>query len=417
MKNLWAGNTNVVLPVFVSCYTGDSYFFRKGVDDMRTLIACGSYLLQPLVWLAVPRLWLVSRARIKQERKDFGSAVYSDHFELRHMLTQGILLGAGLSLINILVGFSLPVVWILVYEVLALVTLIVLPTTILPLTLIVVATAITIWSGSYITNSFSLDSVGLTWQSVGVQNYLWLGVLFFLLMGHWVAHYGGRFISPRIYAKQRGKRIAGYPWREFLILPMVTLVPGDWFTSQWAFWPVLHLHGQSFAILVLPLVLGLRFTVFRQAPRAVYQRLAKKFVWLGVVAAAFFGGSFLWPAVTPILLILLLVGYALVLWQAKHYDERQQFWYSQVDDGVRVLAIRPGTPAAKLDLAAGDIILECNHRPINSETSFYEALLANSAYCHLRVRDMNGELKMTETAIYSGAPHEIGIVLFRDLEG
>jgi S1-C subfamily serine protease len=70
-----------------------------------------------------------------------------------------------------------------------------------------------------------------------------------------------------------------------------------------------------------------------------------------------------------------------------------------------------------MDLAAGDIILECNHRPVNSETSFYEALLANPAYCHLRVQDMNGELKMTETAIYSGAPHEIGIVLFRDQEG
>ena len=384
---------------------------------MRTFIACGSYLLQPLVWLAVLRVWLASRARIKSERHDFGSAVYGDHFELRHLLTQGILLGLGLSLVNFLIGFSLPIMWIIVYEVLAFITLIILPTTVLPLTLIVVSTLITWWGSTYIPIKPDLSTVGLSFGPVAGANYLWLAVMFFLLLGHWVSHYGGRFASPKIYAKQRGKRIAGYPWREFLIVPMVTLVPGDWFTSQWAFWPVFHIQGQSFAVLVLPLLLGLRFTIFRQAPQLVYRRLAKKFVWLGVAAAAFMGWTSVRPQDSPFLLIVLLVGYAVILWRAKRYDEHQQFWYSQVDDGVRVLAIRPRTPAVKMDLAAGDIILECNHRPINSETSFYEALLANPAYCHLRVRDMNGELKMTETAIYSGAPHEIGIVLFRDQEG
>lgn len=384
---------------------------------MRTFIACGSFLLQPLVWLVILRIWLTSRARIKSERHDFGSAVYGDHFELRHLLTQGVLLGLGLSLINFLIGFSLPLLWIVVYEVLAVVTLIILPTTILPFTLVVVATIVTQFGGAYITNKPDLSAVGLNWHTVGSANYLWLAVMFFLLLGHWVAHYGGRFASPKIYAKQRGKRIAGYPWREFLVLPMVTLVPGDWFTSHLAFWPVLNVHGQTFAVLVIPLVLGLRFTVFRQAPQTVYRRLAKNFVWLAVAAAAFMGWTRFRPQDSPFLLIVLLVGYAVILWHAKRYDERQQFWYSQVDDGVRVLAIRPRTPAVKLDLAAGDIILECNHRPVNSETSFYEALLANPAYCHLRVRDMNGELKMTETAIYSGAPHEIGIVLFRDQEG
>lgn len=384
---------------------------------MRTFIACGSYLLQPLVWLAILRVWLTSRARIKSERQDFGSAVYSDHFELRHMLTQGILLGAGLSLVNVLMGFSLPLLWIIIYEALAIVTLVVLPTTILPLTLIVVTTLLTTFGGTYITARPDLSAAGLRWSAVSGTNYLWLALVFFLILGHWLAHYGGRFTSPKIYAKQRGKRIAGYPWREILVLPMVTLVPGDWLTSQLSFWPVLHFQGHSFAVLVIPLILGLRFTVFRQAPQQVYRRLATMCVWLAGAAVVGLAWTYVQPQAAPYLLVVLLVGYAVILWRAKRYDERQQFWYSQVDDGVRVLAIRPRTPAVKMNLVPGDIILECNHHAINSETSFYEALLANPAYCHLRVRDMNGELKMTETAIYSGAPHEIGIVLFRDQEG
>ncbi|KRL95399.1 trypsin-like serine protease [Levilactobacillus hammesii DSM 16381] len=403
-------------------YWGQLFFSKKGVDDMRIFLACGSYLLQLMVWVAVLRLWVTSRSRIKRERRSFGSAVYSDHYELRHFLTQGIVLGLGLSVVNVLVGFSLPLLWIAIYEILAVITLVILPTTVLPLTLIVVSSLATYFGGPYIKNLPSLAPTGLSWANgwssqIPPQNYLWLAAFFFLILGHWLSRYGGRFTAPRIYAKQRGKRIAGYPWREFLVLPMVTLVPGDWISSHWAFWPLLTVHGHSFAILVVPLLVGLRFTVFRQVPRDVYQRLAKKMIWLAAAGLIFFGWSIHRGQDLPLLLVVLLVGYAIILWRAKRYDAQQQFWYSQVDDGVRVLAIRPQTPAVKLDLAAGDIILECNHQAIDSETSFYEALLRNPTYCHLKVRNMAGELKVTETAIYSGAPHEIGIVLFRDQEG
>ncbi|MDT7015043.1 PDZ domain-containing protein [Levilactobacillus namurensis] len=384
---------------------------------MRTLLVVGSYLLQPLLWLAILRMWLTSRARIKRERHDFSSAVYSDHFELRHMLTQGLVLGVGLSVVNLLVGLSLPLFWIVIYEALLTVSLVVLPTTVLPVTLIVVSTLLTNYGGALWPDRPSLGATGLNWHAVPAASFLWLLVIVFLALGHWVAHYGGRFAAPRIYAKQRGKRIAGYPWRELLIIPMVTLVPGDWFTSQWSFWPVLTLHGQSFAVLIVPLLLGVRFTVFRQAPQIVYQNLARKMLWLAAAAVVLMVWTFWRPQDLPVAMVALLVCYGGCLWQAKRYDEHQPFWYSQVDDGVRVLAIRPGTPANKLDLAPGDIILECNHQAVNSETTFYEALLINLTYCHLRVRNMAGELKVTETAIYSGAPHEIGIVLFRDQEG
>lgn len=384
---------------------------------MRTFITVGSFILQPVVWLVIFRLWLTSRARIKHERHDFGSAVYSDHYELRHLLTQGIGLGVGLAILNGLVGFSLPLVWIVIYELLTLITLIVLPTTVLPLTLIVVSTGLTLVAKSTITQWPDLTPAGLNWHLVGNQNFFWLAMMVFLLLGHWLANYGGRFNSPRIYAKQRGKRIAGYPWREFLVIPMVTLVPGDWFSSHWAFWPVFTIQGHSFAVLIIPLILGLRFTVFRQVPQAVYQRLGKQMLPLAGLAIVGVAWMYFRPQDLLIGLIVLLVGYGLILWRAKRYDARQPFWYSQVDNGVRVLAIRPRTPAVKLDLAPGDIILECNQQPVTSETSFYEALLLNPTYCHLRVRDVAGELKVTETAIYSGAPHEIGIVLFRDQEG
>ncbi len=46
--------------------------------------------------------------------------------------------------------------------------------------------------------------------------------------------------------------------------------------------------------------------------------------------------------------------------KAKHDDAKPDFEYSEVMDGVRVIGIQPETPAAKMDLKVGDVILEVN---------------------------------------------------------
>ena len=105
-----------------------------------------------------------------------------------------------------------------------------------------------------------------------------------------------------------------------------------------------------------------------------------------------------------------------ILAQHRYHDRHQQFRYSDTEQGVRVIGLRPHTPADKLNLDLGDIILECNRQPVNTEAEFYAALLKSPTYVHLKVRNRQQELIITETAIYNGAPHELGIVLFTDQE-
>ncbi|WP_290123374.1 hypothetical protein [Secundilactobacillus silagei] len=40
--------------------------------------------------------------------------------------------------------------------------------------------------------------------------------------------------------------------------------------------------------------------------------------------------------------------------------------------------------------------------------------MLDPTYCHLKIQTPEGDLKVTETAIFDGAPHEIGIVMFKD---
>ncbi|MEG0496850.1 MAG: PDZ domain-containing protein, partial [Carnobacterium sp.] len=80
-------------------------------------------------------------------------------------------------------------------------------------------------------------------------------------------------------------------------------------------------------------------------------------------------------------------------------------------EGLKVIAVRPDTPAEKMNIIVGDTLISCNNQELETEDDFYQALSKNSVYCHLKVKGPDGELRLTETALYADSPHEIGIVL------
>ncbi len=86
--------------------------------------------------------------------------------------------------------------------------------------------------------------------------------------------------------------------------------------------------------------------------------------------------------------------------------------YTEPFTGVMVLGIQPETPAAKMDLVAGDIILECNNQAVHDEDSFYAARMTDPTYCHLRVKTQSGDIKITESAIFEDSPHNLGVMTF-----
>lgn len=74
-----------------------------------------------------------------------------------------------------------------------------------------------------------------------------------------------------------------------------------------------------------------------------------------------------------------------------------------------MIGIQPGTPAAKMDLDVGDVILTVNGIQVTNEDQFYRAISTSPTYCRFKVRDRNDQLKMTESAIFKNSPHEIGV--------
>ncbi|MGF2384184.1 PDZ domain-containing protein [Lentilactobacillus otakiensis] len=384
---------------------------------MKYLIAFGFYIIQPALWIGVIRSYLIHTNRLKKERGIFNSAIYDDFYEGRHFVRMGLIFGILASII--LGGFlSISLEWLIVYEGLMLIGLVLIPWCLLSVTIAGVTSILTLLMPNIsqlkpISNWFA--GMGIHSAAVDPINSLILFVVIILATAVFVNVNGGRFDSPTLVRNQRNNKTAVYKFNELTIFPFLLFVPGDWFHTSFPFMPLFQVNHHFYAILLVPILIGLKFTVKRSVPRELLKKLSKSmYLIAGVGVCLAIAGYFVPKLILPAIVVLLL-GYYLVLGLAKHADNQQTFEYSEVMDGVRVIGIQPETPAAKMDLKVGDVILEVNGIKISNEDEFYRALSTNSTYCRFKVRDRNDQLKITESAIFKNSPHEIGVKTYTKL--
>ncbi|MNJ56061.1 Cell division topological determinant MinJ [compost metagenome] len=74
----------------------------------------------------------------------------------------------------------------------------------------------------------------------------------------------------------------------------------------------------------------------------------------------------------------------------------------------------PGSPAAELGIQVGETIIKVNGIPVPTKEELHAALRMNSAFCKLEVRNLAGESKFLQRAIYAGEHHQLGAILAPD---
>lgn len=391
---------------------------------MHVLKVLELFLVQPLVWVGLIRCYLTARRRVRYERHQYGSAIDAHYLEVQNFFKDGLLLGLGATIVSLGLGLVVSPVWVVIYELLAVVSLVIVPSGLVPVTVFGLSWLVYWGLKPSLTTQLStqlqihgVTTVGLN-SGVIISGCLLLG-LGLAVTAILLRRRETQLNSPQIRPDQRGKRIVRYRWQQLLVLPVGVLIPGDWLHTTMAWWPVFQVGSQRFSLLLLPLLIGVSAQVYKQRPQAAWQRLSASY-WVIAVVSVVFAIVARVTTLSPRWLIsligVLVMGVWISLLRHRYHDRHQQFWFSDTDQGVRVIGIRPKTPATKLNLSIGDVILECNRQPVHSEAQFYAALLTSPTYVHLKVRNVQQELIITETAIYNGAPHELGIVLFTDQE-
>ena len=365
---------------------------------MEFLKLIGTFLIQPLLWLGI--LWTIVSylLRIHSDRRNFKIALNKDCFEIRHFIKKGILWGIVGSLVSLIIGCYLPMKVIVLYEILA--------------------------AGAVLCAS-RIDLSAVPLYILGIlavlrQSAILPVILLLLGFNYFVKErltHGENAIwfTPQIKHNRRKRRLAVYRWSEFTILPLMIYIPGTLMEKLFHFLPLVHFDEVHFGLFILPFFVSSAGRIRGEQIETRMQVVQKQNLILAIGAFAFAVVAWLLPHL-GILWIMLMLALTVGI-HLYHYLQinKNRAQYIEVSEGIRVIAIRPGTPAAKMSLNPGDVILTCNNQPVTNENQFYEALQLDSAYCHLKVKTMSGDLKITEGAIYNDSPYELGIVQFRKM--
>lgn len=374
---------------------------------MLILKLIGSYLLTPVLWLGILYVIISYNQRINKERKQFRVAINKDFYEGRNFIKYGLLFFVIGSLISMILGLTLPTNSVYIYQI-----------------LVVLA---------FLINGFSTTSMLLVMTAAGILELVvprfitffgdvfpeisgpsWLLLIFISILADYylTRNMKKHPLSPRIKSGKRGRNIATYLGRETVVFPLLVLIPSGTLSSTLNFWPVFNISNQKFSLILFPIFISTSVKVIKRAKERVIQDKLKNIeLLLGLTFVLIVLTKFMLKLFLISLIILTVVSIFFEI-KLRKKEKDANSWYVETDEGIRIISVQPETPAAKMKLQPGDVILTCNNRVVNSEEEFYQALQLNSAYCHVKVRTYEGDLRIAESAIFMDSPHEIGLILF-----
>lgn len=374
---------------------------------MLILKLIGSYLLTPVLWLGILYVIISYNQRINKERKQFRVAINKDFYEGRNFIKYGLFFFVMGSLISMILGLTLPTNSVYIYQI-----------------LVVLA---------FLINGFSTTSMLLVMTAAGILELVvprfitffgdvfpeisgpsWLLLIFISILADYylTRNMKKHPLSPKIKSGKRGRNIATYLGRETVVFPLLALIPSGTLSSTLNFWPVFNIGNQKFSLILFPIFISTSVKVIKRAKERVIQDKLKNIeLLLGLTFVLIVLTKFMSKLFLISLIILTVVSIFFEI-KLRKKEKDADSWYVETDEGIRIISVQPETPAAKMKLQPGDVILTCNNRIVNSEEEFYQALQLNSAYCHVKVRTYEGDLRIAESAIFMDSPHEIGLILF-----
>lgn len=211
-----------------------------------------------------------------------------------------------------------------------------------------------------------------------------------------------------IQQDRRQRQSAAFELRQLFWVPLILPVAVENVSNL----PLLAVTVQSLTFVGLPLLLGATFMTPRDRAQTAWRR---SWPWYGGaggvlivygIVARTMTLPLLVSLVFPAVVSLVLVGG--FIWQGRQVH----LTVTLADQGVVLIGVVPHTPAAEMGLQPGDRVLACNHHSVNNSRELYDAIQKEPTYCRLRLRQADGELRLAETAIFAGAPHELGMILF-----
>lgn len=379
------------------------------------LIGLGKLFLHPLLYVSIAYCLFIGHLRVKRERHDFNTKIYSKTMELRALLLQGIVTGLILSLLTLASGLVIPIAAIIVLTLVTVLSILTMKRRLISpaYTLGVTFFILFFLLGKDIQLPFFQDAFNELNQSVYPTLVILIGLLL-IAEGFLIVRNGSKKASPQLEVSKRGQPIGVYVSQRVWMIPMFVMIPGGELPVPFEWYPVFSIGEVYLSPIVLPFLIGFRQKVHGTLPEQAIKAQGKQVWALGVLITALAVVSYWYPLLAIVTAILAILGREFLHYTQKNLDEKLPFYFSKSKLGVQILGVIPESPADKMGLVKGEFISKINGVVVREEEELYRALQKNRAHCKLEVIGINGQMRFVQRALFEGEHYELGILFLDD---
>ncbi|MBC1433871.1 PDZ domain-containing protein [Paenilisteria rocourtiae] len=376
----------------------------------------GSILLQPALYVSILITILAGFSRTKWERKSFRVRIHSPWQELKGFFGLGIIFGLAISIVMGFVGFSLTIGWIAIFNVVLIVLLLIGLFRMASTAYTIGITSLVFYAVYYFDWSLApFENRMLPIRDLYIDNFM-IALVFVLALllaveAFLIQFSGASKASPMLRKSGRGKLIGAFRLRRLWLLPLLCFVPGHGFAALFDWWPIFQIGNQTFSVMILPIVIGFQQQIQSQLPAEATHKIAVRVTSLSILIALLGIVSIVIPVVSLLAFVVAIGGRLWVSYHHRNEEQSAAFKFTPQKDGIMVLGAREDTPASRMEILAGEVIMEVNGKVVLNREDLYEALNENRAYCKLKVRDNQGEPRIVQTALYEEDSFELGLFM------
>lgn len=374
-------------------------------------------LLQPFYYISILFIMLMYRRQVLLERKLFHVRLHSWGLQTWRTFVGGLLAGLSVSVVILFLGISLTAEAVVCIWIVAIILLL------FRVRYLCFAYSIGVLGVIQFVLGFfpGFDPAGIagtavdTVRGLDIPALLALVAVLHLAEALLVKLQGVGFANPAFMEGKRGKLVGAYQIQAFWPIPLFLLIPAHTGGAVLPWTPLLG-DGWSagFSMAALPVVIGFSEMTQSMLPQAKADKTFKRLLIYGIVLL---GLSLLAAWWKPLMIAAALVSFLVhegLVWYSRLEEQQSSPVFVHPEQGLKVLAVIPRSPAEELGIKAGEAIVKINGISIRTKEQMHAALRKNPAFCKLEVRNLQGESKFLQRAIYAGEHHQLGVILAPD---
>jgi hypothetical protein len=337
---------------------------------MMTGAACLDVLLNPLFWLVVVLVWFLYRRQVQT-----GEELYCNSQSPLRLTAVSLLYGVigGLlgSLVMVICGVSLNELGIVYLWVVALVLMFFDPRFI---------------CFSYAGGIISVCYLLFGWPQVNVPSLIGL-VAILHLVESLLIFISGHLDPLPVYTRNRaGQLVGAFNLQKFWPLPIVVLMmtgstqqaPGS-LLSMPDWWPLIRplgAQGNHLVFIMIPVLAALGYgdLATTSTPQGKARHTSSVLALYSVVLLALAVLASHFPSFSMLAALSAPIGHELVIYLGRRAEDRGLPLYVPVPDGVMVLDLLRGSPAARAGLRSGDLIRRVGDQTVRDGAELFQAI-------------------------------------------